>query len=603
MPEIEPLRPGDPPRLGDYELKGRLGEGGQGVVYLGESEKGERAAVKLLHVRFTGMAHARSRFARELAAARRVEAFCTARVLDADLDGETPYIASELIDGPSLREVVERDGPLSGKELERLAIGTATALTTIHHAGIAHRDFKPDNVLLTADGPRVVDFGIAKIIDESGTITTRAVGTPAYMAPEQIAGEEVGCPADVFAWGSTMVFTATGKAPFAMETIVATLNRVVNHRPDLDALPEGLRPVVAACLHKDQARRPTAGEVLRRLLGHPAQDAEVSDEVLAEGVQAATADLTRPGPPARRRRPALAGGIAAAGLAAAFALVQLGPTFGDGATASPTPAPSTSPSPTPAVPTGSDLLDRIRETGKLRVGYRSGLPKIALGDPPEGFEIDVARRVAEELDVPEGGLTFVPVGYGDRESKLENGRVDLVIATFSINRASAAQVSFAGPYYLAHRDILVRAGSGITRAGHLRGRKVCVPAGSSAAVALRDDGIDFRTVDEDAAGNRFDSSQCAAKVADGSADAMVGDDLVIAGFGARQRDLRIVGARLTDERYGVALRQGDPVACRRINDIITAMYDDGTVRARLARHFGAVDFRYETKRPRQESCR
>nr|BFE81834.1 hypothetical protein GCM10020093_044350 [Planobispora longispora] len=213
MPDMEPLRPGDPPRLGDYELKGRLGEGGQGVVYLGESGKGERAAIKLLHVRFTGMAHARSRFARELAAARRVEAFCTARVLDADLDGETPYIASELIDGPSLRQVVGRDGPLTGEALEKLAVGTITALAAIHHAGIAHRDFKPDNVLLAPDGPRVVDFGIAKIIDESGTITTRAVGTPAYMAPEQIAGEEVGCPADVFAWGSTMVFTATGQAP------------------------------------------------------------------------------------------------------------------------------------------------------------------------------------------------------------------------------------------------------------------------------------------------------------------------------------------------------------------------------------------------------
>ncbi|MBG0830635.1 transporter substrate-binding domain-containing protein [Planomonospora sp. ID67723] len=606
MSEIGPLRPGDPPRLGDYELKGRLGEGGQGVVYLGESEDGERAAIKLLHVRFTGEARSRSRFARELAAARRVEAFCTARVLAADLDGETPYIASELIDGPSLRRVVERDGPLTGEALDKLAIGTATALAAIHRAGIAHRDFKPDNVLLAADGPRVVDFGIAKIIDESGTITTRAVGTPAYMAPEQIAGEDVGCPADVFAWGSTMVFTATGKAPFGMDTIVATLNRVVNHEPDLSALPEDMRPVVAACLNKDQARRPSADEVLRRLLGHPPEEDEVSDEVLAEGVQAATADLTRPdgpAPAARRRWPVVVSGAAAVGLAAAFALVQLGPTFGDGVTPAPTRTPSAPASPTPVVSTGSDLLDKIRKTGRLRIGYRKGLPGIALGEPPEGFEIDVAERIAKELGVPGGGLKFVPVGHTERESALERNKVDLIIATFSVNRASAARVSFAGPYYLAHRDILVRAGAGISEPEDLRGRKVCIPFGSPAAAALRDRDIDFDAVALDAAGNSFDSSQCAAKVADGSADAMLGDDLLIAGFGARNRDLKIVGAKLTDERYGVALRQGDAVACRKINEIIAAMYRDKTIRQWLARHFGAVDFRYETKTPRQERCR
>lgn len=326
MPEIRPLRPGDPPRLGEYSLRGRLGEGGQGVVYLGESEGGERAAIKLLHVRFTEEVHARARFARELAAARRVAPFCTARVLAADLDGETPYIASELIEGPSLRRVVERDGPLSGEALERLAIGTATALTAIHHAGIAHRDFKPDNVMLAADGPRVVDFGIAKIIDESGTITTRAVGTPAYMAPEQIAGERVGFPADVFAWGSTIVFTATGKAPFGSDTIVATLNRVINHEADLSALPDGLRELVAACLSKEQKLRPTSDVLLKRLLGHPVDEAEASEEVLAEGVQAATVDLTRPQEPVRRgrRRVAIAGGLAVLGGVGAFLAVQFG---------------------------------------------------------------------------------------------------------------------------------------------------------------------------------------------------------------------------------------------------------------------------------------
>src|SRR5690606_6207481 len=159
MPQITPLMAGDPSRLGSFRLTGRIGEGGQGVVYLGVNHEGERAAIKLLHVKFTGDASARSRFARELRASQRVAPFCTAKVIEADLEGDTPYIASEYIEGRSLRDHVESEGPLRGTALDRLAIGTATALTAIHHAAIVHRDFKPDNVLLAADGPRVVDFG------------------------------------------------------------------------------------------------------------------------------------------------------------------------------------------------------------------------------------------------------------------------------------------------------------------------------------------------------------------------------------------------------------------------------------------------------------
>ncbi|MFF3441084.1 serine/threonine-protein kinase [Streptosporangium sp. NPDC002721] len=614
MPEIRPLRPGDPPRLGTYALKGRLGEGGQGVVYLGESDDGERAAVKLLHVRFTEETHARSRFARELAAARRVAAFCTARVLDADLDGEAPYIASELIEGPSLREIVERDGPLDGESLERLAVGTATALTAIHHAGIAHRDFKPDNVMLAADGPRVVDFGIAKIIDESGTITTRAVGTPAYMAPEQIAGERVGFPADVFAWGSTIVFTATGRAPFGSDTIVATLNRVINHEADLSGLPDGLREVVADCLNKDQTLRPTSDTLLKRLLGHPvdgAETLEASQEELAEGARAATGDLTRPKKrvrPARRRSAvvaAVAGGVAVLGVAGAVLLSQFGVARGGRAEPTrplshpPTPlSPSPSASP-PEVSTGSPLLDRVRETGRLRVGFRKGLPGVSLGeDPPRGFEIDVAAHLATALGVPGDGLRFVPVGHTVREEAVERGKVDLVIANFSIDGADRDRVAFAGPYYIAHRDVLVRASAKIDTLKDLRGRRICLSPGQTTGTLIREKGVDFVTVEGK------DPSQCASQVADGRADAMAGDDLLIAGFGARLRDvkLEVAGLGLTTERYGVALRSGDPVACRRINEVITSMYADGTMKDLLEKHLGRVGFRFETDLPRLETC-
>ncbi|MFC4061165.1 serine/threonine-protein kinase [Planomonospora corallina] len=603
MSEIGPLRPGDPPRLGDYELRGRLGEGGQGVVYLGESASGERAAVKLLHVRFTGDEHAHSRFARELQAARRVEAFCTARVLAADLDGETPYIASELIDGPSLRRVVQRGGPLAGEDLERLAIGTATALAAIHRAGIVHRDFKPDNVLLAPDGPRVVDFGIAKIIDESGTITTRAVGTPAYMAPEQISGERVGRPADVFAWGATMVFTATGRAPFGGDTIVATLHRVINHEADLSGLPGDLREIVADCLAKDQARRPAADEVLRRLLGHPAQDgAEASDAELAEGAQAATADLTRGGSPARSRpawrRQVAAGGAAAAVLAAAVAFAQFGAPSGSGATATP-PAVTTPAATTAAPSTGSPLLDRIARTRTITIGYRAGLPGVALerSGSPAGFEIDVARRIAAELGVPAGGVVFRNVGVR-REDAVDGGEVDLVVANLSITGQSRKRVAFAGPYYLAYRDVLVRKGSGISTLEDLRGRKVCAAGSTTTAALIKDRVAGVELVPA------ADMAECARNVAAGIVDAFPGDDLVVAGFGARESgEFEVLGLRLRREPYGVALRRGDPVACEAVSEAIAAMYADGSVRELLEHHFGAVDFGFQTRRPRPEPCR
>ncbi|WP_431893930.1 protein kinase domain-containing protein [Nonomuraea sp. bgisy101] len=292
MPQIAPLTAGDPSQLGSFTLSGRIGEGGQGIVYLGADNQGERAAIKLLHVKFSGDTTARSRFARELKAAQRVASFCTARVIEADLEGNTPYIASEYIDGLSLRDVVERDGPLSGQALERLAIGTATALTAIHQASIIHRDFKPDNVLIAADGPRVVDFGIARIIDSTGTITSRAIGTPAYMAPEQIAGDDIGPYTDVFAWGATIAYAATGVTVFEGNSIAVVLNRILNHVVDVSALPEPLRGVAGAALTKDPRERPSADEILLRLLGHPPRTAGASTAVLSQGVKIASDDTT-----------------------------------------------------------------------------------------------------------------------------------------------------------------------------------------------------------------------------------------------------------------------------------------------------------------------
>ncbi|MDL4814599.1 serine/threonine-protein kinase [Actinomadura opuntiae] len=266
--EVGALRSGDPERLGRYALVGRVGEGGQGAVFLGADEDGRQVAIKLLHSELTSDDKARARFLRELEVAKRVAPFCTAQVLDADVDGDRPYIVSEYVPGPSLNQLVTQDGPVRGAALDRLAVGTATALSAIHQAEIIHRDFKPHNVLIGPDGPRVIDFGVARAISGSTTLTSRVIGTPSYMAPEQISGDDVGTAADVFCWAATLVFAATGEPPFGQDTIPAVINRILHEEPDLGDMSGPLHALVVDCLAKDPARRPPARQVLMRLLGH-----------------------------------------------------------------------------------------------------------------------------------------------------------------------------------------------------------------------------------------------------------------------------------------------------------------------------------------------
>jgi serine/threonine protein kinase len=264
----QPLRPDDPRQAGPYPLTGLLGEGGQGAVYLGRNGVGGPVAVKILHTRLAKDAESRRRFLREVDAARKVGPFSTARVLAVDIAGDRPYIVSEYVDGESLHELISRDGPRDAGGLRRLALATAAALQAIHQAGIVHRDFKPSNVLLGPDGPRVIDFGIARALEGTTMLSSGVVGTPTYMSPEQVAGQRVGPPSDVFSWGIAMVFAATGQPAFGQDSIPAVLNRILNHEPDLAPMPADMRDLVAACLVKDPSARPTADELLQAIIGH-----------------------------------------------------------------------------------------------------------------------------------------------------------------------------------------------------------------------------------------------------------------------------------------------------------------------------------------------
>ncbi|WP_188188960.1 FHA domain-containing serine/threonine-protein kinase [Nonomuraea sp. SYSU D8015] len=270
------MNTGEPRRIGPYEVLGCLGVGGQGTVYLAQGEAG-RVAIKVIHAQGAADPRARRRFADEVAMASRVPRAYTAMIIDADFDRDQPYIVSEYVEGPSLQELVDRHGPLSGSALERLATYTATALAAIHGAGVIHRDLKPANVIIGPDGPRVVDFGVARALEASAAITT-TVGTPGYLAPEQVGGvdAEVGPPADVHAWAGTVYFAATGKVPFAGSNVAVIINRVLTETPDVGVISEPLRSLIADCLAKDPARRPTTMELLGRLVGHQSRTAHAT---------------------------------------------------------------------------------------------------------------------------------------------------------------------------------------------------------------------------------------------------------------------------------------------------------------------------------------
>ncbi|WP_079154574.1 serine/threonine-protein kinase [Streptomyces subrutilus] len=269
------LRREDPRVVGSFRLHRRLGAGGMGVVYLGSDRRGQRVALKVIRPDLAEDQEFRSRFAREVSAARRIRGGCTARLVAADLDAERPWFATQYVPGPSLHDKVAEEGPLAAAQIAAIGAALSEGLVAVHEAGVVHRDLKPSNILLSPKGPRIIDFGIAWATGASTlTHVGTAVGSPGFLAPEQVRGAAVTPATDVFALGATLAYAATADSPFGHGSSEVMLYRVVHEEPHLVGVPDALAPLVRACLAKDPEERPSTLQLSMRLKEIAAREAQ-----------------------------------------------------------------------------------------------------------------------------------------------------------------------------------------------------------------------------------------------------------------------------------------------------------------------------------------
>jgi outer membrane protein assembly factor BamB len=464
---MRPLEPGDPRDVGEFRLRARLGAGGMGRVYLGYSPAGRAVAVKVCHPELAADPDFVARFAREVTTARAVNGLYTAPVIAAGPDDSPPWLATGYVPGPSLQTAVTGDEPAAGNEpaagdrpgtglgplpaptVWRLAAGLAEALRAVHASGLVHRDLKPSNVLLAADGPRVIDFGIARALDATSlTAAGYVLGTPAYMAPEQASAQPVSPASDVFSFGSVLCFAATGSAPFGDGEPTTVLYRIVNAVPELGGATGELRDLIAGCLAKDPAGRPTLAEVLRTCQAQIPRAAGSSASFWSGEVAALIAGYrAAPGPPVPGREPAPGPGRE--------------PAPGPGR--EPAPGPGREPAPAPGrepapAPDGEDT-----RTGLVTPAAAGpGVADLAVPDPGAG---SVSRRRAVGVTVAglaavglaAGGWAFARSGSGSGSGRLPSGPGRRLWAAETGGPVTSGAVLSRGILYIGSDDGKVHA--------------------------------------------------------------------------------------------------------------------------------------------------
>ncbi|MFB4308403.1 serine/threonine-protein kinase [Actinomadura sp. GTD37] len=602
-PFSNPLDPLDPTSIGSWELLGRLGQGGMGVVYLGRDPDGQRGAVKVINPQLTNDPGYSVRFDSEVAYAGRVASFCTARVLDHGNTGGLAYLVTEYIEGPSLSGYIKAHGVFPSHALRSLAAGVAAALVEIHAVSLVHRDLKPGNVLLAVDGPRVIDFGITRALDAHIPITQpgNVMGTAGYVAPEFAFEGRVGAAGDIFAWGALVAYAASGHNPFGSGTLQELAVRAKQAQYDLTGVPHEFVPIVESALDPDPARRPTAKNLLVQLVGE-STPREATTELFRRHW------LSEPSPAATGARPPEDGppgspAEAPSGGASGSRREKAGPRAPKHAKAAPSLASEIGSRVVRygrrnALVTVSALVLFALAAGFLlrqesfwppnktaRFGIKNDQPGTGFGSYSKlsGLDIAIVGMAASALGKE---VKFEPLSSEQRKTAFigkNGGKVDFIVSTYSITqgRMDDERKDFIGPYAVTGTGFLLKSDDPRPRPqsiSDLGGMRVCTWGGTTSKEILEEAAAEIleKSRQDLVLPNPPESAdECVDRLNNGKVDAVFSDELILQGF-ARQPGSNLVvvpsasvkGFPDKEQRWGIALPQGHRKECMQIKSAL-----------------------------------